>query len=58
MAGDDANALATASRLVRDVGLEPVVIGPLVMGKYLIPGTPLGGEHTPEQIRQIVTTLK
>ncbi len=58
MAGDDANALATASRLVRDVGLEPVVVGPLAMGKHLIPGTPLAGEHTPEQIRQIVATLK
>jgi len=58
IAGDDANALATASRLVRDVGLEPVVVGPLAMGKYLIPGTPLGGEHTPEQIKQIVATLK
>jgi predicted dinucleotide-binding enzyme len=57
IAGDDANALAAASRLVRDVGLEPVVVGPLAMGKHLIPGTPLGGEHTPEQIRQIVATL-
>jgi predicted dinucleotide-binding enzyme len=57
IAGDDANALATASRLVRDVGLEPVVVGPLVMGKHLIPGTPLAGEHTPEQIRRIVATL-
>ncbi len=58
MAGDDANALATASRLVREVGFEPVVIGPLVLGKHLIPGTPLAGEHTPEQIRQIAATLK
>ncbi len=57
IAGDDANAIAVASRLVREIGLEPVVIGPLVMGKYLIPGTPLGGEHTPEQIRKIVATL-
>jgi predicted dinucleotide-binding enzyme len=58
MAGDDANAIAVASRLVREVGFEPVMIGPLAMGKYLIPGTPLAGEHTPEQIRQIVATLK
>jgi predicted dinucleotide-binding enzyme len=57
IAGDDANAIAVASRLVRDVGLEPVVIGPLAMGKYLIPGTPLAGEHTPEKIRQIAATL-
>jgi len=58
MAGDDANAIAVASKLVRDIGYEPVVIGPLAMGKYLIPGTPLAGEHTPEQIRQIAATLK
>ena len=58
MAGDDANAVALASRLVREIGFEPVVIGPLAMGRYLIPGTPLAGEHTPEQIRQIVASLK
>ncbi len=58
MAGDDANAIAVASRLVREIGFEPVVIGPLAMGRYLIPGTPLAGEHTPEKIRQIAATLK
>ena len=58
MAGDDANAIAVASRLVRDVGFEPVVVGPLAMGRYLLPGTPLAGEHTPEEIRQIAATLK
>ena len=57
IAGDDANAIATASRLVRDVGFEPVLVGPLAMGKHLIPGTPLAGERTPEQIRKIVPTL-
>lgn len=57
MAGDDANALALASSLVREIGFEPVVIGSLAMGRYLIPGAPLAGEHTPEQIRQIVATL-
>ena len=58
MAGDDAKAIALASNLVREVGLEPVLIGPLTMGKYLLPGTSLAGEHTPEQIRQILSTLK
>ena len=58
VAGDDANAIVTASRLIRDVGLEPVLVGTLVMGKHLIPGTPLGGEHTPEEIRRIAATLK
>ena len=57
MAGDDANAVATVSSLVREIGFEPVMIGPLAMGKYLNPGTPLAGEHSPEQIRQIVATL-
>ena len=58
IAGDDTNAIAVASSLIREIGFEPVLIGPLAAGKYLIPGTPLGGEHTPEQIRQIVATLK
>ena len=58
MASDDAGAIAVASRLVREIGFEPVVIGPLAMGKYLIPGTPLAGEHAPEKLRQIAATLK
>jgi 8-hydroxy-5-deazaflavin:NADPH oxidoreductase len=57
IASDDANAVTVASRLIRDVGFEPVLIGPLAMGKYLIPGTPLAGERTPEQIRKIAPTL-
>lgn len=57
IAGDDANAVAVASSLVREIGFEPVMIGSLARGKYLIPGTPLAGEHTPEQIRQIAATL-
>jgi predicted dinucleotide-binding enzyme len=58
MAGDDASAIAVASRLVREIGYEPVVVGPLAMGKFLIPGTPLAGEQTPEKIRQVAATLK
>lgn len=58
MAGDDAKAIELASTLVREIGLEPVVIGSLAMGRHLIPGTPLGGEHTPDEIRQIAATLK
>ncbi len=58
MAGDDANAIALASTLVREVGFEPVVIGPLSMGNHLLPGSPLAGEHTPEEIRKIAATLK
>jgi len=58
MAGDDAKAIAVASRLVRDVGFEPVVIGPLAMGKHLVPGTPLSGVQSPERLRQVAATLK
>jgi hypothetical protein len=57
IAGDDANAISVASRLIREVGFEPVLIGPLAMGKHLIPGAALGGERSPEQIRQIAATL-
>jgi 8-hydroxy-5-deazaflavin:NADPH oxidoreductase len=57
MAGDDANAIAAVSSLVREIGFEPVIIGPLAKGKHLIPGTPLAGEHTAEEIRQIAATL-
>jgi predicted dinucleotide-binding enzyme len=57
IASDDKAAVAVASRLIRDVGFEPVLVGPLAMGKHLIPGTPLGGERSPEEIRKIVPTL-
>jgi predicted dinucleotide-binding enzyme len=57
IAGDDAQAIAAASRLIRDIGYEPVLIGGLAMGKHLIPGTPLAGERTPEEIRKIAATL-
>jgi hypothetical protein len=58
IAGDDANAIAVASRLVRDTGYEPVLIGPLAMGRHLVPGTPLAGERPPEEIRRIAAALK
>ena len=57
MAGDDAKAIPVASRLVREIGYEPVLVGGLAMGKYLMPGTPLAGEHTPDEIRKIAATL-
>lgn len=58
IAGDDQKALALASGLIKEIGFEPVVVGGLAMGKYLVPRTPLGGVHTPEEIRQIAATLK
>ncbi len=57
IAGDDPNAIAIASSLIRQIGYEPVLIGGLTKGKYLVPGTPLGGEHTPAEIRQIAAGL-
>lgn len=58
IAADDAEAAAVASRLIHDIGYEPVLIGGLTMGKYLMPGTPLAGEHTPAEIRKIAAALK
>ncbi len=57
IAGDDPKAIAVASDLIKQIGFEPVLVGGLAMGKYLVPGTPLGGEHTPAEIKQIVATL-
>jgi 8-hydroxy-5-deazaflavin:NADPH oxidoreductase len=58
IAGDDPKALAVAQDLIRRIGFEPVVVGGLAMGKHLVPGTPLGGEHTPAEIRQIADRLR
>ena len=57
MAGDK-KAIEVASPLVREAGFVPVVVGGLDMGKYLMPGTPLAGEHTPDEVRSIAATLK
>jgi predicted dinucleotide-binding enzyme len=57
IAGDDPNAIAVASGLIREIGFEPVLIGGLAKGKYLVPGTPLGGEHSPAEIRTIAAGL-
>jgi len=58
IAGDDADAVELASRLIRDVGYEPVLIGGLAMGKHLVPGTPLAGEHSADEIREIAAGLE
>ena len=58
IAGEDQKAVQLASQLIKQIGFEPVVIGGLAMGKHLVPGTPLGGVHTPDEIRQIASTLK
>jgi predicted dinucleotide-binding enzyme len=57
IAGDDKKAIEVASRLIREIGYEPVLVGGLDKGKYLMPGTPLSGEHSPDEIRKIAATL-
>jgi predicted dinucleotide-binding enzyme len=57
IASDDAQAAEIASRLIRDMGYEPVLIGGLAMGRHLVPGTALAGERTAEEIRKIAATL-
>ena len=57
IASDDAQAIEVASRLIRDVGYEPVLIGGLEKGKYLMPGTALAGERNAEEIRKIAAGL-
>jgi 8-hydroxy-5-deazaflavin:NADPH oxidoreductase len=39
LASDDVSALAIASKLVRDAGFDPVLIGPLAAGVKVEPGT-------------------
>ena len=58
IAGDDPKAIALAQSLIREIGFEPVLVGGLAMGRYLVPGTPLGGEHTPAEIQQIASSLQ
>jgi len=57
IAGDDKEAIQVASGLIREIGFEPVLIGGLDKGRHLMPGTPLAGEHSPEEIRKIAATL-
>ncbi len=58
IAGDDPKAITLAEGIIRGMGFEPVLVGGLSMGKYLVPGTPLAEEHTPEEIRKIAGGLR
>jgi predicted dinucleotide-binding enzyme len=58
IAGDDPKAIAAAEALIRQIGFEPVLVGGLALGRHLVPGTPLGGEHTPAEIRQAAGSLR
>lgn len=57
MAGDDPKAIKLAESLIKEIGFEPVLIGGLAKGKYLVPGTPLGGEQTPDELRKAAAGL-
>ena len=50
-------AIDLASRLIRQAGFEPVLIGDLAKGKYLVPGTPVAGQHSPDELRRIAASL-
>ena len=54
----DAGEVREEFSLIREIGFEPVKIGGLMMGRYLMPGTPLAGERPPEEIRKIAATLQ
>jgi 8-hydroxy-5-deazaflavin:NADPH oxidoreductase len=58
IAGDDPKAIAAAEALIREIGFEPVLVGGLAFGRHLVPGTPLGGEKTPAELRQAAASLR
>ena len=58
IAGDDPQAVALATKLFRETQFEPVLIGGLAKGKYLVPGSVISGEHTPDDLRKIAANLK
>jgi predicted dinucleotide-binding enzyme len=59
IAGDDQEALKVASRLVRDAGFDPVIIGSLERAKHFAQGAPLyGQEITAQEMQQRVKTLQ
>ena len=59
MAGDDKDALAVVSTLVRHAGFDPVIIGPLERAKDFAQGAPLyGQEITAQEMQQRLKALK
>jgi len=59
MAGDDKDALAIASSLVRDAGFDPVIIGSLERAKDFAQGAPLyGQEITAQEMQQRAKSLR
>ena len=56
--GDDKAVVALAEALIREIGFEPVMIGPCkTMSKFAMPGSPLDAEHTVEDAKKIVASL-
>jgi len=53
-----ANARAGTAAWARERGAGLASAELLPGGKYLMPGTPLAGEHSPAEIRRIAATLK
>src|SRR5262249_42188807 len=59
IAGDDPKGLETAQALAREIGFDPVVVGPLSVGKLLYrPSTFFNGAQSAAEIRQIAPQLK
>jgi 8-hydroxy-5-deazaflavin:NADPH oxidoreductase len=59
IAADDKEALAIASRLVRDAGFDPVVIGSLESAKLFAQGGPLYGQQiTAQEMQARLKTLR
>lgn len=58
LAGDDAEAIEVATRLIREIGYEPVLVGGLAMGRFLMPGTPLAGERSADEVRKVAAGLR
>jgi predicted dinucleotide-binding enzyme len=55
LAGDDAEALEVAQRLVNDAGFDPVVVGPLELARHFDLGQPLArGNLSAEEYRALV----
>ena len=59
IAGDDKEALVVASRLVRDAGFDPVIIGSLESAKLFAQGGPLYGQQvTAKEMEARLKTLR
>ena len=59
IAGNDKEALATASRLIRDAGFDPVIVGSLDRSTLFARGAPLYGQQiTAKEMQARLKTLR